>query len=177
MGQGQKESLKVNLWALIESGNLDQDITLLSGDEVFIPTAIALTPAEVTKLSSANFAPDTIQVYVAGEVNNPGVVEVPLNTPLNQALLAAGGFTPRSKQNTVELVRLNPDGSASQTPIEVDFAIGVDPTHNPVLSDQDVILVRPSAIAKIGDFTNILLSPFTAIFDSIFGASRVLRGR
>lgn len=177
IGQGQQQTLTIDLWALIQAGDLQQDITLMGGDEVFIPTATSLTPEEVTLLSSANFAPDTIRVYVAGEVNAPGVVEVPLNTPLNQALLAAGGFTPRSRENTVELVRLNPNGSASQTLVEIDFSVGVDAIKNPVLSDQDVIIVHPSAIAKVGDFTGILLNPFTTIIDSLFGASRLLRSR
>jgi len=40
----------------------------------------------------ASFSPTTIQVSVVGEVKNPGLVNIPPNTPLNQGLLTAGGF-------------------------------------------------------------------------------------
>ncbi|PSN18839.1 polysaccharide transporter [filamentous cyanobacterium CCP5] len=169
----RQEITRISLWDLIESGDLSQDAILQSGDEVYIPTATALTPQEATTLSSASFAPDTIRVYVAGEVEQPGVVEVPLNTPLNQAILVAGSFTPRANQNTVELVRLNPDGTATERDIPVDFSQGVNDTNNPILKDQDVIVISRSGAAQAGDTTNIILNPITRILGALFGFGRL----
>ncbi|MBD0336246.1 MAG: SLBB domain-containing protein [Cyanobacteria bacterium Co-bin13] len=173
VGPNQKQMATINLWDLVRSGDLAQDIVLQGGDEVFIPMAQTLSPAEATELASASFAPDSIQVYVAGEVDRPGLVEVPLNTPLNQALLVAGGFTNRANQRSVSLVRLNPDGSVAQRDVPVDFNQGINDEGNPILMNQDVVVVGRSGVAAFGETTNILLSPFTTILNAIFGFRRI----
>ena len=109
---GNKQVIQIDFWDILATGNIQNDITLRHGDAINIPTAAALTPQELTQLSAANFSPNTMRVTVVGEVTAPGTVEVPPNAPLNQALLAAGGFNPqRADTNEVELVRLNPDGT------------------------------------------------------------------
>ncbi|NJN20992.1 MAG: polysaccharide export protein [Leptolyngbya sp. RL_3_1] len=56
VGPSQAQAVQVNLWDLIQSGDLSQDIILQSGDTILIPTALALTPEESTQLASASFA-------------------------------------------------------------------------------------------------------------------------
>jgi polysaccharide export outer membrane protein len=67
----------------------------------------------------ASFSPDKVRVTIAGEVQNPGTIEVLPETPLNQVLLSTGGFDNR-RANTVsvDLIRLNPNGSVSKQSIE-----------------------------------------------------------
>ncbi|MDA0269262.1 MAG: SLBB domain-containing protein [Cyanobacteria bacterium] len=173
VGPSQAQMVQVNLWDLIQSGDLSQDIILQSGDTILIPTAIALTPEESTQLASASFAPETIQIYVAGEVEDPGIVEVPLNAPLNQALLVAGGFNSRANRRVVELVRVNPDGTAFQQSFEINFTAGVGSPNNPILRDQDVLVVERSGLARTGDSVDILLSPVTRILNTILGLDRL----
>ncbi|MGF1569326.1 MAG: SLBB domain-containing protein [Nodosilinea sp.] len=162
-----------NLWDLIQSGDLSNDIVLQSGDEITIPTAVSVTPEEATEVSGANFAPDAIIVYVAGEVARPGEIEVPLNTPLNQALLNAGGFNNRANRATVDLVRLNPDGTALEQQIDVDLSQGINDENNPILKDRDVVVVNRSGLARVGDATDILLSPVTRVLNTILGLQRL----
>lgn len=168
---GREEVIAVNLWDLVESGSLANDLILQGGDSVYVPTAQALTPEEVTRLSSVSFAPDTIQVYVAGEVESPGAVQVAPNTPLNQALLAAGGFNRRAATDTIELVRLNPDGTVNKQTISVDFAQGINDEGNPIMRDGDVLIVRRSGLAAFSDNASLTLGPLGQIFNilNIFG--------
>jgi polysaccharide biosynthesis/export protein len=173
VGPNQKQVTTINLWDLVRTGDLSQDLVLQGGDEVYIPLAETLSPAEATELAAANFAPDSIQIYIAGEVDRPGLVEVPLNTPLNQAILVAGGFTNRANQRSVSLVRLNPDGSVAQRDIPIDFNQGISEEGNPMLRNQDVVVVSRSGVAAFGETTNILLSPFTTILNAIFGFRRI----
>ncbi len=174
VGPNQKQVSTYNLWDLIQSGDLSRDVLLQGGDEIFIPTAVAITPQQASDLADANFAPDTISIFVAGEVNSPGRLQVPLNTSLNEVLLNAGGFNPRRANiNTVDLVRLAPDGTAQKQQIAVDFTRNVNDANNPILRDRDVIIVDRSGLAVFGDTTNTLLSPFTSIINSIFGFRRL----
>ena len=157
------QSADVDLWALIQSGDLRQDLVLRDGDTVVIPTAQTLSPAEATRLASANFSPDSITVYLVGEVETPGAIELPLNVPLNQALLAAGGFTNRAVEGEVELVRLNPNGTVTKDAIAIDFAQDVDEPNNPILQNNDTIVVRETGLSQFSDRANQVFSPALGI--------------
>jgi polysaccharide biosynthesis/export protein len=162
------QSLEVNLWELLQSGDVSQDVILQAGDTIAIPTAREIDPTEVAALASASFSPDVIQVNIIGEVQSPGTIQVPPNTPLNQALLAAGGFDPvRAKNNSVILVRLNPDGTVSRQRIAIDFEQGVDPQANPVLRNNDVVVVGRSIVTTIADTAGEILRPVGNFFSFI----------
>ncbi|NER78507.1 MAG: polysaccharide transporter [Leptolyngbya sp. SIO1D8] len=171
IGRDGIQTIQVDLWNLISSGDLGEDLTLRDGDTIFVPTVAQVNPNEVSQLAAASFSPDSIQVNVVGEVNNPGVVEVPPNTPLNQALLAAGGFNnSRAQTGSVDLVRLNPDGSVSQREITVSFNQGINEETNPILYPDDVVIVKPSSTARFSDSADGLLNtlglflPFLQLF-------------
>lgn len=162
---GADQVINLDLWSLLKTGSLNQDIMLRDGDTVFIPTATEINLAESPQLAVASFSPDNIKVNVVGEVTKPGTVEVPPNTPLNQALLAAGGFVNR-RANTgeVELIRLNPNGSVSQRAVSIDFAKGINDQSNPALRNNDVIVVNRSGMASFNDTVGTALSPIGVVF-------------
>jgi polysaccharide export outer membrane protein len=172
---GKQDSFKVDLWALLQTGDLQQNAILQEGDTVVVPTAIREpSPAEAAQTAAATFSPNTIRINVVGEVRRGGQVEVPPNTPLNQGILAAGGFNDRAQEDVVGLVRLNPDGTVTQREIPIDFAQGINEENNPVLRNNDIIIVGTSGFAElsqtlgritgpIADFLYILGSPFRLI--------------
>jgi polysaccharide export outer membrane protein len=156
---GAGQTINVNLWELLKTGNMSQDLVLQQGDTIEVPQAVALSPEAAAQIGSASFAPAAIKVNVVGEVTKPGVVEVPLNTPLNQALLSAGGFTRQAKRKNVELIRLNPNGTASRQSVQIDLARGIDSKNNPMLQNGDVIVVDRSGAAKFSDSLDTILNP------------------
>ncbi|MGB3295526.1 MAG: polysaccharide biosynthesis/export family protein [Phormidesmis sp.] len=171
---GQNQVVTANLWEILQGETIEEDFLLQSGDTIVIPEATALDPQEAILLGEASFSPDTVTVYVVGEVVSPGDVEVPPNTPLNQAILAAGGFdSRRANDEEVVLVRLNEDGSVIQRPIEVDFTQGVDEEVNPTLKEKDVIVVQRSGLASFSDTTSLALSPVGRILSAIFGVFNI----
>ncbi|MEN8444832.1 MAG: polysaccharide export protein, partial [Cyanobacteria bacterium J06555_13] len=88
--------------------------------------------------------------------------------PLNQAILAAGGFDPqRANTDQVELVRLNADGTVTQRAIPVAFDQGINDETNPALQDNDVILVGRSGRAAFGDDVSGVLGPFGTILSPL----------
>lgn len=169
---GVEQTIDVNLLKLIKEGDLRQDAILQAGDTISIPLATNLTPAEASDIASASFSPNTIQVNVVGEVKQPGAVQVPPNTPLNQALLAAGGFdNRRAQKRSVELIRLNPDGTVSKQEIAINFAQGINDRTNPALRNNDIIVVGRSGLTKFSDGLSNVLAPFGSVFNflRIFG--------
>ncbi|MGD1900499.1 MAG: SLBB domain-containing protein [Phormidesmis sp.] len=155
---GTEQIIDLDFWQLLRSGDISQDLVLQQGDTVIIPVALETTPGEVVELAAANLSPDEVRVNVVGEVTSPGMVAVAPNTTLSQAVLAAGGFTNRAKE-TVELVRLNPDGSVTQRTVEVDVSEGIDPVENPLLLNNDVVIVGRNGRARLSDSLEGVLGP------------------
>jgi polysaccharide export outer membrane protein len=161
---GTEQVIPIDFWQLLKSGDLRQDLPLQDGDTVEIATAKVLSDKEATELAAASFSPEKIGVNVVGEVEKAGTVAIPPNTPLNQALLAAGGFNRRAYRRSVTLVRLNLNGTVSKREIAIDLAQGVNEQTNPPLRANDTIIVKRSGISAISDTVGTVLSPFTGVF-------------
>lgn len=157
---GELKTITVDLWKLLTTGDATQDISLQPGDSIIIPTASAVPPDEIISLASASFSPRTMIVNVVGEVTQPGALQVPINTTLNQAILVAGGFNRRrANTGTVELLRLRPDGTVSRRQISIDFQAGLNTPNNPVLQQDDVVVVNRSALTEVADTFEEVLRP------------------
>ena len=169
---GSQKIISVNLWELIQSGDTSQDLILQSGDKVVIPKADNVSESERQAIAAGTISPGEITVNVVGEVVNPGPVQVKPNTPLNQAILAAGGFdSQRANRKEVELVSLKPNGTVDKRTILVDLGAEVNEETNPVLNRNDVVVVNRSGSTatfdEVGKFTSPLgglLGLFRGIF-------------
>ena len=170
---GSEQNIDIDLWQLLQAGDVNQDIIVQDGDTIVIPTATEVNTAEATQLAATTLSPATIQVGVVGEVKRPGSVEIKPNSSLNQALLAAGGFNDsRARTTTVDLVRLNPNGSVTKREVKVNFSEGINEETNPILRNNDVVVVNRSGLARTGDSVGAVLNPLgglLGVFRAIFG--------
>ncbi|MBE9062338.1 polysaccharide biosynthesis/export family protein [cf. Phormidesmis sp. LEGE 11477] len=166
---GQAQVLQVNLWNLLKDGNMSSDIVLRSGDTVAIPVAEVIDPAEAAQLGDANFSPEEVTVFVVGEVGRPGPVQVSPNTPLNQVLLAVGGFdAQRADRDVVGLIRLNPDGSVERREVAVNLSDGINEETNPLLREDDVLIVARSGLATFSDTVGLAVNPVGRLLGTFF---------
>lgn len=158
--KGNVQEQLLDLWQLLDGGDLSQNVLLRDGDVLSIPKATSPVPADIARLGRASFAPDTISVNVVGEVKAPGLIRLPPNATLNQALLAAGGFLrPRAVSSRVDLIRLNSDGSTTARRIPVDLKAGLNEENNPILLANDIVVVNTNGVARVSDFLRIFLAP------------------
>jgi polysaccharide export outer membrane protein len=170
---GSEQTLNINLWELLQTGDLNQDVVLQDGDTIVVPTATEINTAEVTQLATTTLSPATIQVGVVGEVKKPGLTALQPNSSLNQALLAAGGFNDaRASSAAVDLIRLNPNGTVSKRVVKIDLSKGINDETNPILHNNDVVLVSRSGIAKTSDTVNTVASPL----GTLLGIVRIFFG-
>jgi polysaccharide biosynthesis/export protein len=164
---------QVDLWSLIRSGNADQDITLRDGDVIVVPQAVAIDPTMAGRLGQASFSPRSVRVQVVGEVTRPGAVEIPTNSSLNQALLAAGGFdNDRAQKSAVEFIRLNTDGTVDKRLIAVNLSSPPNDETNPIVRDNDVVVVPRTSTTKVTDKAKGLsgfFSPVLSLLQLLFG--------
>jgi polysaccharide biosynthesis/export protein len=160
---GTEQLLSVDLWKLLVNGDMLQDIPLQEGDTVVIAkTTVPLTREEQQFLANATLSPATIDVNVVGEVIRPGTVKIKPNTPLNTAVLAAGGFnSQRANKSSVKLLRLNPDGTVTERKIKISFNEPVNEERNPALRNNDVVIVNRSGLTTFADSASAIFSPIT----------------
>lgn len=158
----QRET-ELNLISLLRQGDKAQNPFLFDGDTLVIGTA--QTPdKEVMELAATNFSPQQIDVTVVGEVVNPGRLNLAANTPVVQAVLAAGGPTNfRGKRSDVELVRINRNGTATRQLITINYGQGVSGVSNPPLRDGDTVVVNRTAYAVATDAFGAVVTPLTGL--------------
>lgn len=86
------EPLRVDLKALLDQGNMAENIRLQSGDTVYIPLSTQINQASV-------------KVYVQGEVKKPGVFDYQPGLTVLAACIMAGGFDQFAAPNRARVIR------------------------------------------------------------------------
>jgi polysaccharide biosynthesis transport protein len=120
-----KEKIPVDLWKLIQKGDLSQNVTIKHEDTIVVPAGGELQNA----------------VYVMGEVTRPGVYAQPEALSLLKLVTLAGGFTKFAAPGRATLIRR--DGEKS-TLMKVDLKdIMSDPGLNRdlALRPGDVLII------------------------------------
>lgn len=163
---GEPASFKranLDLLALIQQGDQLQNPFLFDGDTIRI--ARTDQPAvESIEVAAANLSPQQIAVNVVGEVERPGTVNLQANTPLVQAVMAAGGPKSwRANKGDVELVRINRNGSATRARFTLNLSQGASNQNNPPLRDGDTVVVNRSTLALASDAITAVSTPVTGL--------------
>jgi len=165
---GGEQTINLDLWKLAIGGDVNQDLIVQDGDTIFFPTATEVNRAEATQLATTTLSPASIEVNIAGEVKKPGTIKLQPNSSLNQALMVAGSFNDgRADRKAVDLIRLNPDGSVTKRLVKVDLKAGLNEQTNPILRNNDVVLVSRNGLAKAGDSVTTLFGPVGTIFGTV----------
>ena len=167
---GQEKTYKktsLNILDLIINGNQNQNPYLFDGDIINIEKAKDANIGEYKK-NNSNIAPAEISVTVIGKVYTPGKLLVKSKTPLNQAVLQAGGpINWKANKGNVQLVRLNDNGSVSLRKIRLNIANDASSENNPPLEDGDIIKVNTSAIASFSEGVATVTEPISGFISAV----------
>ncbi|HIK15922.1 MAG TPA: SLBB domain-containing protein [Leptolyngbyaceae cyanobacterium M33_DOE_097] len=156
---GPTQTITLNFWQLLKEGDGLQDLPLQDGDTIEIPKVENINEGEISELATASFSPEKITINVVGEVERPGAILVSPNTPLNQAILSAGGFNLKAKKGSVTLIRLNPNGTVVKRDVEIDLAQAANENSNPPLRNNDIVVVKKNGLSTVTDAAAAILSP------------------
>lgn len=121
------EILLVNFFELIEKGNTEENIPLLSNDVIYIPNN------------------KDQKVFVLGEVNAQSAIPIRQRLTLLEAIAEAGGFTRDAKKESIVVMR----GNLSEPEIMKIDAGRVDLVANVPLQRGDIIYVASSGFANV----------------------------
>ena len=167
---GRSQTYRFDYLTVLQEGGPAPNPLIYDGDSIRILQADDLENADMITTANSNFAPATIRVNVVGEVLRPGVIQVPSNSPLSGAVLAAGGITRRGSENTVELIRMNSEGEPTVESLKFDPTSVLSSASNPPLRYGDVVVVNRNHLAKVTDGLQDALQPLNPILNvtSIF---------
>jgi|GEM_PF-1655096 len=155
---------EVDLWKLLDEGDTAQNIRLKSGDSVFVPEMDGqiYSDEDFKKIAVSSIHSDNFIVKVVGEVKQPGLYNLPTETPnLNSAIAMAQGYTIDAKRKAVQIYRKTPEGNISViniNPEKIDYMLRPD----------DLVYVRDRTLMKAvrtGDY-------FTRIFGGLTSPAR-----
>lgn len=128
-GSGQYRVIPMDLSRLFGQADMSMNMPILPGDVLFVPTV---------EQSSGG------KVFLLGEVNNPGMLTIPLDreTTLARTLLTGGGFTKFAKTSQVRIQRTGPDGKRQTMEVDVERILKTGNFDEDVpLRNEDVIIV------------------------------------
>ena len=166
---GFEKQTVLDLAQLLQAGNQRQNPILFDGDTVIVTRSETPVPSEVIQIGLSNLSPISISVTMVGEVKSPGTLAVPANTPLQEALLRAGGPVPwRAKKTNIELVRLNRNGTTTTEYYSYQPGQDISKGFNPPLRDRDMIIVRRSYYGKAVDLINQVVAPLSSLGSTFF---------
>jgi protein involved in polysaccharide export with SLBB domain len=148
--------------------------------------AEGLTPRELEQRLVQRYAPILIdpsisvivtdyvkpRIFVGGEVAKPGPYELRDGDSLAQALVLAGGLTPRAHRKQVIHARLIGEGQMRVTVIDTTklYAKNPDPDLNLTLRDGDLVYVPESKLSRLSDILSALRVQTFGMFTDPFNS-------
>ncbi len=114
-------------------------------------------------------------VTVYGEVGSPGTFPLNTNMRISEAIGRVGGTRPFASENRVRIVRTSGDGTKVIRVHLKDIARG-DLSTNIVVQEGDLIVVPPTALARVGYAMQMLLFPFQPLLSGASAVGSVAAG-
>lgn len=118
----------VNLNELIKEGRTELNLTIKGGDVIFVPEAGT--------------------VYVDGAVNSPGNYPINKDMSVQEAIIAAGGFSQVAAQDRIKLARVTKEGTRKVVKLDATSAKNRK-LQNVQVQDRDVIFVETSTMEAL----------------------------
>lgn len=160
----QKE-FNINLMDLLLKGDQLQNPYLFDGDIIKISKADIYSEDNKLINYRHNILPDNINVNIVGEVIKPGFKKLKPGATLNDAILSAGGpVFAKSNLTNVRLIRTNDNGSVSFKKFKIDFSNKSSKNQNPILRDQDTVVLYKNNIEKGSSVLSVISNPLKDFF-------------
>jgi protein involved in polysaccharide export with SLBB domain len=115
-----------------------------------------------------------LKVFVGGEVDKPGVYDMPGDINALQAIIMAGSFKPSAKRSEVVIIRRGPDGRAMLRTVDLRSGVGNPAVDLVPLRRFDVVYVPRSKVSEAGLFVQQYFRDLTPVqlgFDYTVGSA------
>ena len=168
-GGGKKKAI-IDFNAYLNESDPTNDIRIFDGDSLFFHTLSKADPNQIPKSILSGISPKFISVNLFGRITNPGVVMLPLESVLSDAIDLTGPRKPLSGK--IVLIRYEKDGKVLKKNISYSARAKRGSKNNPYLKNNDLITVKNGFLGQ----TNLVIKEVTAPFIGIFATKEIIEG-
>ncbi len=168
-GGGKKRAI-IDFNAYVNNSDVTNDIRIFDGDSLFFPKLSKADTSQISKSIISGISPKFISVNIFGLVETPGVVKLPLEAVLSDAIDLTGPVKPLSGK--IVLIRYEKDGTVMKKNISYSARAKRGSKSNPYLKEDDLISVKNSFFGK----TTGVLKEVTAPFVGIYSTRQLIKG-
>ena len=162
-GGGKKRAI-IDFNAYLNDSDATNDIRIFDGDSLFFPKLSKSNPQQIPKSILSGISPEFISVNLFGRVENPGVIKLPLEAVLSDAIDLTGPIKPLSGK--IVLIRYSKDGTVLKKNISYSAGAKRGSKRNPYLKEDDLITVTNSILGKTTGFIKEITTPFVGIYST-----------
>ncbi len=162
-GGGQKRAF-INLNSYLNESDPTNDIRIFDGDSLFFPKLSKADPNQIPKSVFLDISPKFISVNLFGRVETPGVVKLPLEATLSDAIDLLGPIKPLSGK--IVLIRYENDGTLIKKKISYSAKAKRGSKRNPYLKEDDLISVKNSMFGRTAGVIKAVTEPFAGIYST-----------
>ena len=160
-GGGKKRAI-INFLPYIKNADTTRDIRLFDGDSIFIPSLKVKDPSIIPNSILSGLTPKFISVRISGQIENPGVIKIPIEGSLSDLINLTGPRKPLS--GGIYLLRYNQDGTILRKNIKYSSSARAGSYKNPYLFGGDSIHVKNSILGKTSATLKAVTEPFIGIY-------------
>ena len=168
-GGGKKRAI-IDFSAYLNESDATNDIRIFDGDSLFFPKLSKADPNQIPKSILSGISPRFISVNLFGRVETPGVVKLPLEATLSDAIDITGPIKPLSGK--IVLIRYEKDGKVIKKNISYSASAKRGSKRNPYLKEDDLVSVKNSILGK----STGVIKEFTAPFVGIYSTKQLIDG-
>jgi len=158
---GGKIATDVNLLKTINLEDSNQNLRIMDGDFIYLKKSKNTSDNQISKVFKSNINPDYINVFVGGQVENPGIVSISRASTFIEALTLAGGKKVLTGNATFR--RYSNDGTLDSRTFSVNKNEKRGSYKNPYLNNGDMIFIGKSKFNVASEVLSTITSPFTSI--------------
>ena len=131
---------------------------------MFFPKLSKKDPAQISKSILSGISPKFISVNLFGRVETPGLVKLPFEATLSDAIDITGPIKPLSGK--IVLIRYEKDGTVIKKNISYSASAKRGSKRNPYLKEDDLISVKNSFLGKTTGVVKEVTVPFVGIYST-----------
>ena len=163
-GGGKKRAI-IDFNPYIQQSDPTNDVRIFDGDILSFPKLSKRDSGQIPKSILAGISPKYISVNIFGRVETPGVVKLPLEASLSDAIDLTGPIKPLS--GNIVLIRYEDDGSVTKKKISYSASAKRGSKRNPYLKEDDLISVKNSIIGKTSGIIKEVTAPIVGIYSTL----------
>ena len=161
-GKG-KIRTSVDILKSIELKDNSQNIRILDGDTIYVSKSETQSLNQISSAIKSNINPKFINIYIAGRVENSGILKVNKYSSLNDALSLVGI---KILKGPLRFLRYKNDGSIDSRKFSYKKSANRGSYKNPLLVNGDIIYISKSAWNATSEVIGEITSPFQGIISS-----------